>query len=52
MLGGFYCALYLCLMFLHPKAQESAYEDWSDALRCVDAVGAAFIVGAPDEQML
>jgi hypothetical protein len=52
MLAGFYSVLYLCLMFLHPRVQESAYEDWSDFFRGVDALGAALIVDAPDEKLL
>jgi hypothetical protein len=51
-LVGFYGALYLCLMFLNPRVQESAYEDWSDLFRGADAVGAALIVDAPDEKLL
>ena len=47
-----YCALYLCLMFFHPRAQESAAKDWPDFFRGADAVGAALIVDAPDEKLL
>jgi hypothetical protein len=39
-------------MFLNPRAQESAYEDWSDFFRGADAVGAAAIVNAPDDDLL
>jgi hypothetical protein len=51
-LAGCYSALYLCLMFLHPRMQQSAAEDWSDFVRGADAVGAALIVDAPDEKLL
>ncbi len=51
-LAAFYGVLYLCLMFLHPRVQASAYEDWSDFFRGVDAVGAAMIVDAADEELL
>jgi len=51
-LAGFYSALYLCLMFFHPRMQKIAAEDWSDFIRGTDAVGAALIVDAPDEKLL
>jgi hypothetical protein len=51
-LAGFYGALYLCLMFLHPRMLKSAAEDWSDFIRGTDGVGAALIVDAPDEKLL
>jgi hypothetical protein len=51
-LAGFYSALYLCLMFLHPRVQKSAAEDWSDFMRGTDAVGAALIMNAQDENLL
>ena len=51
-LAGFYGALYLCLMFLHPRMQKHTAEDWSDFFRGADAVGAALIVNAPDEKLL
>jgi hypothetical protein len=52
MLTAFYCVLYLCLMFLHPRLQKHTAEDWSDFFRGTDAVGAAFILDAPDEALL
>ncbi len=52
LLAGFYVALYLCLMFLNPQRQISAAEDWPDFLRGIDAMGAAFILGVPDEKLL
>jgi hypothetical protein len=33
LLAGFYGALYLCVMFLHPRMQKSAAEDWSGFIR-------------------
>jgi hypothetical protein len=47
-----YGAFYVCLMFLNPQRQESAAEDWADFFRGADAVGAAFLVDAPDEKLL
>jgi hypothetical protein len=52
LVSGFYGALYLSLMFLNPQRQKSAAEDWPDFFRGVDSVGAAFVVGVPDEQFL
>lgn len=52
LLIGFYGALYLTLMFLSLQRQKSAAEDWPDFFRGVDAVGAALMVGVPDEQFL
>jgi hypothetical protein len=52
MLAGFYCVLYLCLMFLYPRLQKHTAEDWSDFFRGTDAVGAALILDAPDEALL
>jgi hypothetical protein len=52
LLGGFYGALYLCLMFLHPRMQENTAEDWAGFIRETDAVGAALILDAPDEKLL
>lgn len=51
-LARFYSALYLCLMFLNPRLQESAAEDWPAFFRGIDAVGAALIVDAPDEKLV
>ncbi len=52
LLIGFYGALYLSLMFLSLQRQRSAAEDWPDFFRGVDAVGAAWVAGVPDEQFL
>lgn len=52
LLIGFYGALYFCLMFPNHQRQISAAEDWSDFFRGVDAVGAAFIMDAHDEELL
>jgi hypothetical protein len=52
LLAGFYGALYLSLMFLNPQRQKSSAQDWPDSFRGADAVGAALIVGVPDEQFL
>jgi hypothetical protein len=51
-LAGLYSILYLCLMFLHIPIQKNTAADWSDFIRGTDAVGAALIVGAPDEALL
>ena len=51
-LAGFYAVLYLCIMFPERRLLISAGEDWSDFFRGIDAVGAAFIVEAPDEKLL
>jgi hypothetical protein len=48
----FYGALYLCLMFFNPQRQEHEAEEWYDVFRGADAVGAALIEDAPDEQLL
>jgi hypothetical protein len=52
LLLGFYVALYSCIMFPAHRLVISAAEDWSGFFRGVDAVGAAFIVDAPDEKLL
>ncbi len=39
-------------MFPARQVLTSAAEDWSDFFRGIDAVGAAFIVDAPDEKLL
>jgi hypothetical protein len=51
-LAGFYGSLYLCLMFLPSHVQKSSVEDWSDFFRGADAMGAALLVDAPDEELL
>jgi hypothetical protein len=50
--GALYAAFYLCLILFNPLSQTSAARDWPDFFRGVDAVGAAFIAGVPDEQFL
>ena len=51
LLAGFYVALYLCLMFFNPQRQLDSAKDWSAFFQGVDALGAAFIVDAPDETL-
>jgi hypothetical protein len=50
--GGFYGALYLCLMFLNLAMQKDLAADWADFIRGTDAMGAALVVDAPDEKLL
>jgi hypothetical protein len=44
--------LLACLMFAAPTTQLTVAADWADYFRGVDAVGAAFLVDAHDEQAL
>jgi hypothetical protein len=44
--------LFCFLMFLHPKHQRDMAEDWADFFRGTDAVGAAFLLHAPDEELI
>jgi len=49
---GFYGLLFSALMFTNVKRQLVAAEDWADFFRGCDAAGAAFLLDAPDEQLL
>ena len=52
MLLGLYGLFYSALMFTNVQGQLVAAEDWADFFRGCDAVGAAFLLDVPDEQLL
>jgi len=49
---GLWGVFFFCLMFANPRRQFVAADDWADFFRGADAVGAAFLLNAPDEQLL
>jgi hypothetical protein len=48
----FYALLFGSLFFTHRIPQLTEAEDWSDAFTGIDALGPAFILNVPDEQLL
>jgi hypothetical protein len=49
---GFYAIPLLYLMFASVRTQYEMAEDWSDYFRAADALGVAFLLDAPDEELL
>jgi len=49
---AFYAVPMLYLMFATVRTQYIMAEDWADYFRAADALGAAFLLDAPDEEML
>jgi hypothetical protein len=49
---GFYAIPLLYLMFASARTQYVMAEDWSDYFRAADGLGVAFLLDAPDEEML
>jgi hypothetical protein len=49
---GFYAIPLLYLMFASVRTQYAMAEDWSDYFRAADALGVAFLLDAPDEELL
>jgi hypothetical protein len=49
---GFYAVPLFYLMFASVRTQYAMAEDWSDYFRAADALGVAFLLDAPDEEML
>jgi hypothetical protein len=49
---GFYAVPLLYFMFATVRTQYIMAEDWADYFRAADALGAAFLLDAPDEEML
>ncbi len=52
LLLGFYAVAFFYFLFATVPTQLTLAEDWSDFFRGVDAMGAAFFLDAPDEQLL
>jgi hypothetical protein len=49
---GFYAVPLLYLMFGSVRTQYAMAEDWSDYFRAADGLGVAFLLDAPDEELL
>ena len=49
---GFYAVPLLYLMFASVRTQYLMAQDWSDYFRAADALGVAFLLDAPDEELL
>jgi hypothetical protein len=49
---GFYAIPLLYLMFASVRTQYVMAEDWSDYFRAADGLGVAFLLDAPDEELL
>jgi hypothetical protein len=49
---GFYAVPLLYLMFASVRTQYAMAEDWSDYFRAADGLGVAFLLNAPDEELL
>jgi len=52
LLLGFYGLLFASLMFASVNRQLTDAEDWADFFLATDAVGSAFVLDVPDEQLL
>jgi hypothetical protein len=50
--GCWWAAFFAALLFFQPSHLLERAEDWADFFRGVDAVGAALLTSAPDEQLL
>jgi hypothetical protein len=49
---SFYALLFVVLMFTNVERKFTEAEDWADFFLAADAVGSAFLLDAPDEQLL